>query len=1192
MDAIAYAECGTCGYQMMGPAEGTVAICMCRVPDDILQFEAFVSKGPGYTTCPRCRSRLQFDIPSGYIAEDDACLHLFAPASTELDLRALSDALSRGKQRPLKVERMADGATWRRNLIRAACEPHMQLLNLLTSDFSQEVLQRCVDESGLFGKGFQMALYCFLNGLVDTRIAAVGSEEARRFQGRTFLPIGEASAMIKLDENPAWFEAVRERATMALTFALIATANHKWTTAFGEVIARPALLTELTLRSLGEAIGGHLDVLLGAYDMGTYDGCRTVAAFEAMHARQYLDMPIANPRRNQWAAAYARYQLFLTAAGGSTPETEVPLSFARTTLSFREVYDQVMALADVGPDGVKSISASMYGLLREFDADAAAQALPIRFKGGMNSAEKLRKAELEALAPLACLLVDAVATTDEVLELGNLAWRKLVDAGRIEDAVVVVVHITHKLSNTGRNPHSLAFLASFTVEVGAEAMSTWPAQEQFAVFTELANCRRYAGDPLGAREAYERGGQLLGDDLRNNLVRMNRRNLAIVLRESGEGERSLEMLAQLLPFASGEERVHIESSIMVAYAGWGHRHEALACARRIAAHAGLSWGKVNLRAVAQSVGSVLLLDGTGAERELALSIMEEVYKCSATDGDVINRGIVAYQLYASPVRERYAPGQFEADLAALLSAVADPSSPKSLQAPLVVEMLLEHPERFVQGGANMRTVLENFVEQWGSSTNWRVGLAWQELAGLRGRAGDWDGATDAMSEALDAMVRLAVTIDPQGDPFHVLASLRSIPAMAAGIALDSMEDSGPEFAMAVADLGSSLVLSCRMSERAGFGLREFDDLVQRMDADQIGALVVPGTTVVQVLGYDPVTLLAISRSEGGALSYRVHGCPLDRNAWDALSQRLQFVLGRARLTDKRDPLAAVPGWPPFAQWLEAFMRSLECGTLLWISGALSTTPVALASPSGLRLSFCPSMTGAVALSALARGHGIAAGWRPARVFDAAVWRHGDAAANVDAIRAASDRWREACASNGAAYERAMESRADAARIVDGLGRCDMARLACHGRASPESFSSSFLVASDNNLPPSAILPRHGQALEPYLLEWKQLSRLAPAPALVVSTACDTGQAIYSHSDERLGLERAFLLAGSLLYVAPQWPVPMRQVQDDAAHLFERWIAKPDATICGTLADLAAKQEEAGMPRWIARSLASFGLTSL
>jgi hypothetical protein len=209
-----------------------------------------------------------------------------------------------------------------------------------------------------------------------------------------------------------------------------------------------------------------------------------------------------------------------------------------------------------------------------------------------------------------------------------------------------------------------------------------------------------------------------------------------------------------------------------------------------------------------------------------------------------------------------------------------------------------------------------------------------------------------------------------------------------------------------------------------------------------------------------------------------------------------------------------------------------------------------------------------------------------------VWRHGEAAANIDAIRDAGNRWRGMCSRNSLAYSNAMGSRADAASIIDGLSQCDMARVACHGRASPESFSSSFLVASGHNLPPSAILPRHGLALTPYLLEWKQLSRLASAPTLVVSTACDTGQGVYSRADERLGLERAFLTAGTLLYAAPQWPVPMKQVQETAASLFERWLADADATICGTLADLAAEQEDAGVPRWIARSLASFGFTSL
>jgi len=70
------------------------------------------------------------------------------------------------------------------------------------------------------------------------------------------------------------------------------------------------------------------------------------------------------------------------------------------------------------------------------------------------------------------------------------------------------------------------------------------------------------------------------------------------------------------------------------------------------------------------------------------------------------------------------------------------------------------------------------------------------------------------------------------------------------------------------------------------------------------------------------------------------------------------------------------------------------------------------------------------------------------------------------------------------------------------------------------------------------------------------------------------------------------MAGTFHYAAPQWPVPMQEVQQMSARLFEQWLAKPGATISGILADLTAAQEANGVPRWIARALTSFGLPNL
>jgi hypothetical protein len=811
----------------------------------------------------------------------------------------------------------------------------------------------------------------------------------------------------------------------------------------------------------------------------------------------------------------------------------------------------------------------------------------------MSKKDCLLQAELAVTAELAYALITMTEDPDEVLELATIGWRKLVAADRHEAALDVVVPVTHRLSNTGRNPQSHAFVNAFIEAVGATTIAGWPPREQARLLVEVANCRRCGADPHGARAEYEKVHQLLGEDMRDPMVRLNMRNLAIVMRECGEGQRSMHILEQLLPFAKRSERVALESSLLVAYFDWGHHEKGLELGRKIAARVDrIEWRKLDYRAVGHSVSSVLLIHGSVAESGLAWPILEEIYRGAQLDGDVINRGLAAYRLYDSPLRERFPQGQFEQDLDAMLDVVAAPSAAKSPTTPHVVEMLMAHPERFPMGARHMRAILRNFVEQWADSASLTVGSAWQYLQRLGHEEQDGDAVSEAVFASLDSVVRFAVTIDPDGDPYHVLQKVRTIPQMAATLALQSYSNMPPQFAMAASDIGASLVLSSRICAKAGIPIKEFDDIVQLMADWNIRDLLPVGTAMIQVLTGDSVTFLITSRTEQGTLAHSLRPCQVSRERWQELAADMQYCLNLARPTDKRDPLARVSNWSAFLGFLEPMLASLNAESVLWIAGGLSTTPVALAAPSGLRMSFCPSLLTALALARIARQRGVGPGWRPQRAFDAAVWRQAEASPNVEAIRGASAAWRQSCEAAGVAYTGKSGAQADAAAILQGWSDCDIARVACHGRASANNYSSAFLVASENNLPPSAILPRHGKGLTPYLLEWDQVSKLDSTPTVVVSAGCDTGQTVHSRADERLGLERAFLLAGTLHYAAPQWPVPMLQVQDMSARLFQRWLGNPGATICGTLAELTAEQEATGVPRWIARSLTSFGLTSL
>jgi hypothetical protein len=72
------------------------------------------------------------------------------------------------------------------------------------------------------------------------------------------------------------------------------------------------------------------------------------------------------------------------------------------------------------------------------------------------------------------------------------------------------------------------------------------------------------------------------------------------------------------------------------------------------------------------------------------------------------------------------------------------------------------------------------------------------------------------------------------------------------------------------------------------------------------------------------------------------------------------------------------------------------------------------------------------------------------------------------------------------------------------------------------------------------------------------------------------------------LERPLFAAGSVVYVAPLWPVPTILIQNVLARLLENWFASPDRAVAQHVADLRASNVQCGISPLAARAFGVFG----
>jgi tetratricopeptide (TPR) repeat protein len=791
------------------------------------------------------------------------------------------------------------------------------------------------------------------------------------------------------------------------------------------------------------------------------------------------------------------------------------------------------------------------------------------------------------------------------------------DRGRDEDVIWLTARFSELFNQLGLAKTALAEVEHcFQLLRDAGRWNGTPAATRAMLLTEQGNAIRYQGKLELALERYNEIRSILPDDYHNRNVRVNERNRAIILRDLGRVGEAIDIFNRLLTAADRYDQPEIIHSIAVCYLVAGRTAEAIESLRtalQTIADEKRPPSDVELRIVltfaSLAVRSHDYLTGFEmAERavDLSASAGSSFHRATAT----IMRAIAAIHL---PNQDSAVPPLVEEALNEMQRLAegdwleaTEPSMLLSL-AQLVSILLWEigEPEEAEQ-------MLETAVKEVGADYTNQSWISWLTLAQLAQTQGKTGLARERLAIAHDLVMQQAGRVARTDDLFSYMGEKDALQDSLADSIIQAYRQKSVSIddVCAIADFQASVLLSQQIvgeQEPIACGATNVGAGADRNAADagvarSFSTLFAgdPSVAVLQFFKAGGKMFALLTRAAESNSASDGNDAPgysttlLDWNEpFDELvklGNEAWNQLARTSPASTVNPLDQLEPWRKFANDLkDAVSRFVQTGDhLIIIPSALSGAPLQDVFARHHSISYAPSLRAAAALHRrrIATKEG-GSSWRPREIHDFVIWKAGEPAANIAIFEKAAAELQKALQDVGCTYKASIGTEATREALRQAFASSSV-RLSCHGRADPRNLRFDLLVAADGFLPPGQPTVMAEQLGERFLVGWQELSTLEKAPPIVFSAACGSGLASAVAGGERVGLERSLLRAGTLAYVAPQWPVPIANIQPLINKIIITYFANPNSTLSRVVWEIATAAIAAGMNERVARSVAVHG----
>jgi tetratricopeptide (TPR) repeat protein len=1206
--AILQRNCEKCGRPLPLRGDGDAVFLVTIFPEQALNCYVHLQVGPGALPCSNCHHINHLGLPQAIVDSDGQGL-LYMPDTVAQGSSAEQTAIkvfrrNLGKE-PAVVR---DSRAFRRTFIEMFLGRHINLLNdFIGTDDNLHVWitnhQKELDHA-FFAAGW----------LASTGALQMLARPIEAGAPRGVLPHEQAS---EAERHVAQQRAVQQQVAANLGH-LIAGLLAVWVVRIMEarsfaafLEAAPRLLPKIVLiGDVAPPLAERIGEFSGKFKLGEKGAILGRYVYDAVLAVLFAAHDLANPRRKEWTRILVLYEYARRLDGNDESLLLDPELLSRS-IDREEFLRSVRAIgADLGsldqetterhlhlletvgrilPDEVEQVFQPELAVGGELPASEAVKQTVAMFE------EVLAKFPKENSDMLVAALMRGLQRRHPkiVVEAIRAMWahavQHLTPVRRIEFArrAIEVLNLGHHF----RQARDLATEAE-ALMAGVPDLSSF---QRSTFLNEVGNCLRYAGEFDAALQRYEAAEAALGGDGGRN-KRVVIRNRAIVLRSQQRYFEARKIFAQLRAETHDLELLQNVVSESVTLMDMGERDAAFMLVEE---HAGLASGHGMGAPPAREYAALRaqLLSWKGRHREAA-ELATLLLEASVRFADPLYAAVAARLTFdpTAPDVTKAERNRRVNDALALVQEGLDrareaegmPDALLGLTEEL--NLMLNSLGRDAEAEKLVREATEQFDPEI-APRGWLLCLYAMQHA-VRRR--DYPTAIGDMVTALTwielGLARTAATADAIA---FLAPHSKKVEELAEAVHRFKIEDN-PELqrvARIAADLTAAPVLTARVRGSLGLSSPSLVEPDEELATIATFCRETPAVFVQTVkLAGDIGLLVTVARQGGGVEStLRRLSLDFDLDEIQATLRRLDFRLRSASPTAPSLALENVRGWPQLTRALcEAISDLPSVAPLCVVPGPLSSQAFSLTFGAERPLCFAPSLGLLLALRERRRRLPAGLGWRPRDMFDFAVWRLGDKPTVVQALQMAVSEGAVVARDQGLAHEARSGTQGDSAALLSGLMRADFTRVACHGRILPNEDALDLVVAADGLLPPASAAGLAGHEATGHILGWQRLSELANASPVVFSSACDSGAAILHVGGERLGLERPLFAAGTITYVAPQWPVPVVAIQQFFSMMLGEYLKDPTRSVADILRDTRVKATAAGLSPLAVSAPAVFG----
>lgn len=781
--------------------------------------------------------------------------------------------------------------------------------------------------------------------------------------------------------------------------------------------------------------------------------------------------------------------------------------------------------------------------------------------------------------------------------------KKLVDQNMDPMAIWIVCRASEILNSKHR--YDFAEKVLNNCKIYLVERNRWPYLDDEYVthidyLTEYGNNLRNQRKPGEALKIYAQVRKYFGNDNVSRDYQVNERNISIVYRELGEFQKSYEILEGLVTLESDNfQKAGILNSMAVTQSEIGnyilakqHLHDAL-----ISLPTGGGFEKYRLQPLF-NLAQHFFYDDPEKCYELANECLEIARKKNADLYEANALGIIIALLKDSdmPKEDFY---QLNVYLIQLVNEILGSNvvqSPNGLGIEL--QNILANSYENIGEIKIAKSLILELLDNLNPSTfigKWKLFL---KLALYETFEKNNIKAKSYLMQAQNAAIEYVGSVNLDIDPVNMMLDISSLQRYLAKNYIDNLpdtwarDDDQKSGLRMIADFQASIIQTAVLRKSSDSLLMPVNEYSNVYSDDSLKMLLTENQeeySIMQVLNSLDGVFLIISNTNKNDASCEI--IRIFEYGFDfyKLIKDVAFKLEMTPANYQGDPMLAIKEWHEFSnKFMEIINEFVPEGVHVCIvPGVLAGLPFHYLLYGRNSINYVPSVVILRILRDKKLSLSNGAYWRPKNICDFMTWKSGESENVIKAFNESEKSLKTFAESND--IERVLVKGVDATAdaLMFALQNNESVRISCHGRADASNNRFEFVVSANGQLPPKDVRALTSDTGKDFLLNWDEIDMINQSSPIIFSTACSSGFSVSNLGGERIGLERKFINAGTITYIAPMWSVPVKQVQSLINDIIQEYF-KSNLTIADIVYNQIDAAMQIGVPNWIVKSIAIYG----